>query len=383
MGQLDRALGKDPPDPADFAFPGLAPEAYRVLVEQGQRGGPILSLERIVQAQTKSIRILLIVGDAEPIEAYSFDLVGAHPRTGAEDTARFYRELALRMVTSESTAEITDHETVEPLIDRSEWEDAHAPEAMLRAARELDDRNFFTEMVRIADLVQVPAVEDAVSSQYSEGCFSTWDYDLEALVATVTGSARPVDKGNISEDDLAVIVGLKPDGSGALVRHVEGKRNDPPSSEAVEMIDMDTALPQFDLGDDWSVKKMAPVVRSKLHGHRGVAEYNPQRVEHVHLDETYYHYLVSCSTEAQASAIKSAFRRSEALQNADDPRTVVFTVLPGHGVMIVEKWVEGKEPFQEVWEAFDARDLVIENSIPQGPFEYVESKKGRMTLQLL
>jgi len=41
MGKLEQALGEDPPVPTDFVFPGLAPDAYRVLVEQGQRGGPI------------------------------------------------------------------------------------------------------------------------------------------------------------------------------------------------------------------------------------------------------------------------------------------------------------------------------------------------------
>ena len=35
-------------------------------------------------------------------------------------------------------------------------------------------------------------------------------------------------------------VGHRADGRGARVRHVEGKRNDPPSSEAVEMMDADT-----------------------------------------------------------------------------------------------------------------------------------------------
>lgn len=54
------ALAKEPPDPADYAFPGLAPQAHRVLFEQGHRGGPILALERLVQAQTKSIRMYLL-----------------------------------------------------------------------------------------------------------------------------------------------------------------------------------------------------------------------------------------------------------------------------------------------------------------------------------
>jgi len=183
-------------------------------------------------------------------------------------------------------------------------------------------------------------VGDAIASQYSEGCFATYDLALQALIATVTGSARPVDKGKIDEDDLAVIVGVKPERDGVLVRHVEGKRNDPPSSEAMEMMDMDEALPRIELGKSGQV----PVARSKLHGHRGVARFDPRYVEFVPLDLPFYDYLVSCGTKAQAMAIKRAFARSEALRHPGDARQVVFTVLPGHGLVMVEKWVEGKAP---------------------------------------
>jgi len=48
----------------------------------------------------------------------------------------------------------------------------------------------------------------------------------------------------------------------------------------------------------------------------------------------------------------------------------VFTVLPGHGVVIVEKWVEGKVPFQVIWEAMDQKVIEITNKIPQGPFAF-------------
>lgn len=254
---------------------------------------------------------------------------------------------------------------------------------MRRASMELGERDFFAPMVRIADLVRVPAVGDAIASQYSEGCFATWDPKLDALVATVTGSARPVDKGNLGDDDLALIVDVQPDGSGAIVRHIEGKRNDPPSSEAVEMIEMDRALPQISLKAEWNIPTKVPVIRSKLHGHRGVAAFNSQYVEHVHLDPAYYHFPVSCATEAQARAIKAAFARSEALQNPEDLRKVVFTVLPGHGIMIVEKWVAGKTPFQVIWEYMDAGFLKVENHIPQGPLTYVPGPVGLMTLQTL
>jgi hypothetical protein len=374
-------LKKDPPDPEDFKFPGLAPDAYRVLVEQGLRGGPIMSLERLLQAQSKSIRIILVVGEEAPEEAFHFDLVGAHPRSLADDPEDFYSDIVMRITTSESTSEVTTHKVIEPPIARSEWDALRAVSNMRNAALQLDKRGFFTVMVRIGDLVQVPAVADSVASQYSEGCFATWESGLRALIATVTGSARPVDKGNITEDDLAVIVGLQPDGSGAQVRHVEGKRNDPPSSESVEMMDMDRVLPAIRLNATWGVTEEVPVVRSKLHGHRAIGAFDPRAVEYAPLDPPYYHYLVSCATAAQAQGIKEAFSRAEALQNPSDPRKLVFTVLPGHGCMIAEKWVENKAPFQIIWEAMDAGQLQVINKIPQGPMAYRLESDGHMVLE--
>lgn len=383
LDHFEVAFSIDNPDPRDFTFAGLAPQAYEVLIEQGRRGGPILALERLIQAQSKSIRILLIVGDENPIEAYLFDLVGAHPRIPANDLEVFYNDISLHMVTAVSTHEITNHKVTGKSIRRSVWEQSTAVKAMRQASLELSTRNFFTPMLRIADLVEIPVVGDTIASQYSEGCFATWDIKLNALIATVTGSARPVDKGDISDDDLAVIVGVQPDGSGALVRHVEGKRNDPPSSEAVEMMDMDISLPRITLGSEWDTSSEVPVVRSKLHGHRGVESFDSRYIEHVRLDPPYYHYPVSCATEAQARAIKVAFSQSEALQNPQDPRQVVFTILPGHGTVIVEKWVQGKNPFQVIWEYMDLGFLRIDNRIPQGPLIFTPGREGRMILQAL
>ena len=251
---------------------------------------------------------------------------------------------------------------------------------MRQAGLELGERHFFTEMVRVANLVSVPAVHEAVSSQYSEGCFATWEPGLDALLATVTGSARPVDKDRLTDDELAVIVGVRPDGLGARVRQVEGKRNDPPSTESVEMMEMDAWLPRISLGAGWETPVEVPVARSKLHGHRGVRSYDPRWVEHVPLDEPYYHFPVSCSTEAQARAIRTAFARSATLKDPADPRPVAFTILPGHGVVIVEKWAAGKRPFQIIWEFMDGGVLEIENHIPQGLLSYLPDAQGRMVL---
>jgi len=381
LDHFEAALAKEPPDPADFSFPGLTPNAYHVLFEQGHRGGPILALERLVQAQVKGLRIILVIGDEHPIEAYHFDLVGAYPRSVADGSGAFYDDIALRIATTMSASEVTEHEVVGEPIPNDVWRGLSTPAAMQAAGRQLGERRFFTEMVRISDLVPVPAVPDSISSQYSEGCFATWEPALNALIATVTGSARPVDKGSITEDDLAVLVGVRPDQCGALTRQVAGKRNDRPSSEAVEMMSMDGLLPTITLDPAWDVSAPVPVVRSKLHGHRGITAYDPRKVEYAPLDAPYYHYLVSCGTDAQARGIVAAFARAEALRHPDDARQVVFTVLPGHGAFIVEKWVAGKAPFQVIWETMDTGALQVDNRIPQGLMAYVPTSDGKMVLR--
>ena len=382
--RIELAVKQQTEAPVNFGFEGLAPTAFPSILQQGLRGGPVLGLARVLQAQAKSIRILLVVGEETPQEAYLFDLVGAHPRLDANEAKAFYEDVVLRVVTGLSTEEVTQHRVAGESIPQSTWRGLSTPRAMLVAARELGKRGFFTPLIRVADLVPVPALDAAIAEQYSEGCFATWEPQLNALIATITGSARPVSKDNITENELAVIVGVRPDGKGAMIRHVENKRNDPPSSEAVEMMALDGPLPkntfqQRGSADDFQV----PVARSKLHGHRGVAAYHPQYVEFVPLDPPYYNYPVSCATEAQANGIRRAFARSEALLNPADPRQIVFTVLPGHGLVAVEKWQSDKAPFQLIWEYMDAGFLQIESRVPQGWFSYEPEVDGQHHLRLL
>jgi len=376
---LEKALRKNEPDPADFNYPGLSPKAYHVLYQQGRRGGPILTLERLLQAQSKSIHILLLV-DEGPLTIFHFDLVGAYPESKSTNPIALYQDVALRMVTIVSTHEVTEHIILDTPIPRSVWNALKTPPAMLNAANQLGKRNFFSDMIRINELVSVPAISDAISSQYSEGCFATWDQEIKALITTVTGSAKPVDKGSITEDDLAIVVGIRPNRKGAIVRHVEGKQNYSPSSEAFEMVGMDELLPRAPLPSVWGNTTEVPVLRSKLHGHRGIKSYNPTLVEFVPLDPPYYSYPVSCATEAQAEGIIKAFLRSVSLNNPSDPRQIVFTVLPTHGVVIAEKWVYGAAPLQTIWEYFDTGNLVVDNSIPQGEVRY-SLQSNKMVLE--
>ena len=364
MAGVEELLNGTPDMPPPFA--GVPETAARTLYTQGKRGGAILYIQRVIQIQTKCIRVLLVIGGQKPRSAFLFDLVGAHPQIRFDDPQAFYKDISTRILTAASTHEITEHQTVEPPIPRAQWENLTTISDMTRASRELGRRDFFTEMIRVSDVAEIPGFSEAISQQYSEGCFATWDPRLNALLTTITGSARPVHKENISDQDLAVIVSIKPERDGALIRKVEGHPNHPPSSEAVEMIGMDLSLPRIRLNDGTDV----PVIRSKLHGHRSIRSFDWTRAEYVPLPESYLYYPVSCSTDAQYRAVQEAFSKSYVLQNPQDPRQIVFTILPGHGVAIVEKWAEGKVPFQVIWEAMDDKVLEITSDIPQGPFTF-------------
>jgi hypothetical protein len=121
IGQLEKGLAKDKPNPADFSFPGLVPEAYQSLFKEGKRGGPLMALGRVIQAQAKCIHILLLVGDDEPQRIYYFDQVGEYPHSEASDRRAFYQDVVLRMVTTVSTHEINDHEVVGETIFHSDY----------------------------------------------------------------------------------------------------------------------------------------------------------------------------------------------------------------------------------------------------------------------
>lgn len=371
VSQLRMALAKTPIDPQDFIFDGLASNAWEVLVEQGQRGGSMLALQRRLQAQVKCLRIILFVGNEVPECAYHFDLVGAYPKSMAGSD--FYSDMALRIATAIVAEEVPPIRAAGEIVPDTLWQSLGAVQAMEVASQEFGNRNFFTNMIKISDLIGVRSVSEAVANQYSEGCFGTWSTELEALVVTATGSAHPVNKSQITEANLAAV---KDNHKGLVAVNVDGRPYQVPSSESYEMVGMDRVLPKLKLNGSGEV----PMVRSKLHGHRGIAAYHPGKVEYVPMAEPYFHYLVSCGTYPQAHGVIDAFSRSRALNDLSDPRQVVFTVLPGHGVFIVEKWVERAQPFQIIWEYFDAGYLCVSRDVPQGYMEYVRDADGMMRL---
>jgi hypothetical protein len=182
-----------------------------------------------------------------------------------------------------------------------------------------------------------------------------------------------------------VIVGIRPGGDGAFVRPVEGLDPVLPSVEAVEMLSIAQAVPTHTRTLDSGAPANVPNLRALLHGHLGVAAYDPAYVEAVELEPLYYTQLVSCGTGPLALGTASAFARSKALRDLNDPRRLVFLEQPGHGVMVAEKWSDasdGRTAFETIHAYLQAGHIQMTLDIPQGPitWETMTDTDGR-TLQ--
>jgi hypothetical protein len=311
--------------------------------------------------------------DGKPYRAIHFDLAGAHPVTDATDLEAFAAEAGPRVLAAVCATEVNHHVFAEPPVPADVWRTISGPEAMVRAGSMFTEYGFFTTPIYIEKVLGYRGISEAISAQYSEGCYGVYEADIPGLLTTATGSSRLVDKRAITRADQAVVIGVKPEQDGAIVRPVTGMEAVVPSVEAVEMMSICERVPGHQRINARGERVKVPNVRAILHGHLGVASFDPERIEAVRLDPLYYTQLVSCGTGALAVATAAAFGRSEALRNINDPRAVVFLEQPGHGVMVVEKWpAKGVEtaPFDTIHEFLRAGYLTMTYDIAQGHVEW-------------
>lgn len=379
-------LAKQPAEtqPA-YRYPALGPQAVEVLVEQARRRGPEVALGRFLQSYVKSFRVMALRTDGagQPLRAVHFDLAGAHPTTDATDAQAFAQEVGLRILAATCTKAVNDHLFSPDPLPKMVWDRLEAPKAMLRAGEMFTEFDFFIEPVSIEKLLGYRDVSQVVSAQYSEGCYAVFEPEIPGLITTATGSARLVDKRAISYADQAIVLGVKQTQDGAIVRPVAEMERVIPSVEAVEMMGICEAVPTHLQTTRSGESIPVPNVRAILHSHIGVAAFNPERVESVFLPTPYYHHLVSCGTGALARGTTTAFASSTALCDLADPRAVVFLEQPGHGVVIVEKWIEGKQPFEVIHDYLTEGHLQMTPAVPQGPVAWRpgQTSDGRLVVQ--
>ena len=60
LRKLESALKNETADPADYGFPGLGPTGYRIVHEQGRRGGAILALGRLLLDPRAAARVVAL-----------------------------------------------------------------------------------------------------------------------------------------------------------------------------------------------------------------------------------------------------------------------------------------------------------------------------------
>jgi len=266
------------------------------------------------------------------------------------------------------------------------WESLASPDVMVRAGSMFTQFGFFTTPLYVEKLLGYRGISDAISAQFSEGCYAVYEPDIPGLLTTATGSSRLVDKRSISRLDQAVVVGTRSDHEGAMVRPVAGMDRVVPSVEAVEMMGLCERVPHHQHLNSHGSPVMVPNVRAILHGHLGVAAYDPERVEAVMLAPLFYSQLVSCGTGALAEGTAAAFARSASLKDLSDPRRVIFLEQPGHGVMVVEKWPptdDGSQPFETIHDYLSRGVLQMTLDIAQGliRWEMVPGADGQSRMQ--
>lgn len=359
--------------PADLPphhYPGLGPEAVQVMWQQATRGGAEVAMGRFMKGFTKGLRVIALRhNDAQqPVFATHFDLAGSHPTTpiGA-DLGAFAEETALRLLAATCTTEVNQHAYADDApLSAADWAALTTPDALVRAGPRFTEYGFFTDPVSVEKILGYRGLSEAISAHYSEGCYAAWDAEIGALVTTGSGSARMVDKRAISRQDQAILTGVKPDGSGALVRQIEGNERVVPSVEAVELYKITQAVGQHTVTNRRGERVSAPNVRAILHGHLGVRSYDPARVERLALAAPYYRHLVSCGTGGLAIGTEASFSASVAMAAIDEPRQIAFLEQPGHGIIVVEKWDATAQPFDLIQRALDEGWLDLTMDVPQG-----------------
>jgi hypothetical protein len=372
---------------AQDQYPGLGSRAAEVISQQARRGGPEMAFSRLIQAQVLSIRVMALRTQGGcPYRAMHFDLAGAHPVTDATDLEAFAEEAGARVLTAICATEVNRHVNAGDPVPAETWAALTSPDAMVRAGVTFTEYGFFTTPIYVEKLLGYRGISDAISAQFSEGCYAIYEADIPGLLTTATGSSRLVDKRAISRADQAVVTGIRSERDGAIVRPVAGMEPVVPSVEAVEMMGICEGVPSHSHTNARGESLQVPNVRAILHGHLGVEAYDPERVESVMLDPLYYTQLVSCGTGALADGTAVAFGRSKSLCNPQDPRAVVFLEQPGHGVVVVEKWPaagSAARPFETIHNYLAAGHLQMTLDIAQGPvhWEPVWSADGRRLMR--
>ena len=359
---------------ARHQYAGLGPQAADLIAHQARRGGPDLAFARLLQSQVISIRVMALrTQSGRPYRAMHVDLAGAHPVTNATDLETFGEDAGARVLTAICATEVNHHSFVEEPVPAELWASLASPEAMIRAGSMFTEFGFFTTPLYVEKVLGYRGLSEAISAQFSEGCYAVYEPEIPGLLTTATGSSRLVDKRSISRLDEAVVVGTRPDHEGAIVRPVAGMEPVVPSVEAVEMMGLCERVPQHQHFNSHGLPVAVPNVRAILHGHLGVAAFDPKRVEAVMLDPLYYTQLVSCGTGALADGTATAFARSQSLHDMRDPRRVIFLEQPGHGVMVVEKWPPEEDenrPFDTIHDYLSDGTLQMTLDIAQGPVHW-------------
>ncbi|MFF0009728.1 hypothetical protein ACFYQT_40770 [Streptomyces tibetensis] len=114
-------------------------------------------------------------------------------------------------------------------------------------------------------------------------------------------------------------------------------------------------------------EREVPIIRAGIHAHVGVTSSDDTVIETVEADREEFPYGFGCGTDLTVEIARNTVRRSDAVNDPDDPRMYVRWPLLYHGEMAVELWKPGlpSQPFQGLLNLYGTAVRFTPDDVPQ------------------
>ncbi|MET8824371.1 hypothetical protein ABZX40_07410 [Streptomyces sp. NPDC004610] len=334
---------------------------------------------RVLMARLGAPKVVVVTVDATTdrvIEATLCTMEGGHPSETentkntekTENTDSIAQGICDRLVAAACTREVAGRYDVESgAITAAQWADTSVPEALAAAGRRMGGLRLLPAPHRLTHYVspRLAAVYERYLGMkaFSEGMLFAFDPGLGALVVTASGSWE-VDKRALRRDDVTVVAHRLDNGRLRVLAPVSVSPKGP-SVEAWEVCALLEAVPTVRIRQDedgawiWDPHGTheVPAIRAGLHAHVGVSAADPSRIETVPADRERYPYGFGCGTDLMIEVAQDTVRRSQAINDPDDPRHFVRWPMLYHGEMAVELWGPDQrtEPLSGLLDLFDTQ----------------------------
>ncbi|MFJ8584315.1 hypothetical protein ACIRD2_06610 [Streptomyces sp. NPDC093595] len=300
---------------------------------------------------------------------------GGHP-TEVEDIADRMRDRLVTAACAQQVAE--DYDTVRDAITAEAWKASTTPEQLAAAGRRMGELGLLSPPLKVSDFVseQLADMYEIYMGVrgFSEGMLFAFDPDLDCLVVSASGS-WDVDKRALTREQVVAVEPRLAGGRRLRVLAPSGVLPMQPSVETWEICALMEACPTVRVTRDgagaWvpdpDGEREVPLIRAGIHAHVGVTASDDEVIETVEADREEFPYGFGCGTDLTVEIARNTVRRSQAVNDPQDPRTYVRWPLLYHGEMAVELWKPGlpSQPFRGLLDLYGTAVRFTPDHVPQ------------------